>query len=146
MGYRDRVDFAAMKGARVTDVERDGDEELRFVTNHGTYRMFHDQDCCESVSLAEVVGDLNDIRGELLEAEMVTSDNKTPEGVAPPKYPDSYTWTFYKLGTAKGCVVLRWLGESNGYYSENVDLELLPNEAIDASFSVVDRKLLGGGQ
>jgi hypothetical protein len=80
--------------------------------------FFHSQDCCEHVRIEDVVGDLEDLQGEpLLLAEEVSGETG-PE----PEYADSYTWTYYKFATRKGYVDVRWLGESNGYYSERVDL------------------------
>lgn len=66
------------------------------------------------------VGDISDLIGApIARAEVVESEGGDPA----PEYPDSWTWTFYKLATIKGEVVMRWLGESNGYYSESVDFE-----------------------
>ena len=95
-----------------------GDGEMVFENDTERYVFTHDQDCCESVDINDVVGDLQDLVGEpLLMAEEV-SGYIGPE----PEYADSYTWTFYKFATRKGYVDVRWLGESNGYYSESVDL------------------------
>jgi hypothetical protein len=119
-------DLEDIKGKTLAAIERLGDEELVFVTTDGIrYRMYHGQDCCESVSLNEVIGNLDDLIGSpIIEAEEVIGDNdKEPK----PEYPDSWTWTFYKFGTAKGHVTLRWLGESNGYYSESVEFVKLVN-------------------
>ena len=108
-------------GKTMTSVENKGDE-LVFTTTEGKrYKLHHDQDCCESVSIESVVGDLADLVGEpLLVAEESTS-GEHPEGYTAKEYEESFTWTFYKFATRKGYVDVRWLGESNGYYSESVD-------------------------
>ncbi len=98
-----------------------GDGEMTFVTADGQRFMFaHMQDCCESVSIEDIVGNLQNLVGSpLLQAEEVS-------GVTPVEFDEgdheSVTWTFYKFATRKGYVDVRWLGESNGYYSEGVDL------------------------
>lgn len=99
-----------------------GADEISFVDTDGNaYKLYHSQDCCESVSVEDICGDLSYLVGSpILQAEESTSD-KNPPGVKVPEYQDSFTWTFYKLATIKGSVTIRWYGESNGYYSESVD-------------------------
>lgn len=116
--------FEDLKGKVLVNVRNIGDEELIFTTVDGeVYKQYHDQDCCESVTIEDICGDLKDLIGDpLLIAEEVKHEpDVNPEGVPSKVYQDSFTWTFYKLGTQKGCVTVRWYGESNGYYSESVD-------------------------
>lgn len=108
-------------------------------------RMYHDQACCENVRLEDVIGDLQDLlnspvilaeersfssesNGTMLpnksvaDAEVkslatITNPGPLEDGV------DSYTWTFYEIATNKGSITLRWYGESNGHYSESVEIE-----------------------
>ena len=98
------------------------EDEIIFTCVDGTlYRMYHDQDCCESVTVEDICGNLYDLIGSpILMAEVVTREGENPKGVRIPKYQDCFTWTFYKFATAKGYVTIRWYGESNGYYSEEV--------------------------
>lgn len=115
--------FKDLIGKTFSAVENDDNEELVFTTDTGDrFKFYHEQDCCERVTINDIVGDLNDLVGsKLVMAEEVTHDNKNPEGVEIPEYQDSFTWTFYKFATLKGYVTVRWYGESNGYYSESVD-------------------------
>ena len=108
-----------------------GSEELilRF-SDFSVYKLWHNQDCCEGVDIQDICGDLNDLIGEpLVVAEQAESGDRW-EGL--PEYGDSWTWTFYRLATRKGMVVIRWLGQSNGYYSESVDFERLSSDAEEA--------------
>lgn len=120
--------FEDLLGQTLVKIERDGNDSLTFHTADAAYRMWHSQDCCENVVIEELIGDLNDLIGSpiLLAEEVVNDHDVTPEGCTPPQYPESYLWTFYKLATHKGHVTIRWLGESNGYYSESVDFDKVP--------------------
>ena len=122
MGYMDWKSEARiedMVGKVFTSVRNEG-SELVFQNATESFVFFHQQDCCENVSIEDVCGDLEDLVGEpLLLAEEVTGE--TPVDFNEREY-ESVTWTFYKFATRKGYVDVRWLGESNGYYSEGVSL------------------------
>ena len=90
-------------------------DTLEFISKTDTYYFMHKQDCCEDVHINDTIGDLNDLEGEpILSAEVVTETSSNDNM--------HQTWTFYKFATIKGYVTVRWIGESNGYYSEEVEL------------------------
>lgn len=126
-------------GKTLTECRKNGNDEIIFVTDDGkTYKMYHSQSCCESVSIEDINGDLQDLVGTpILLAEEVSNDEFEKqwesqfveveygkEGKNGEYYPESHTWTFYKFATIKGYVDVRWFGSSNGYYSERVDFIL----------------------
>lgn len=119
------VEFSVLLGKTLTAVEgKVGGDVIRFTASDGSqYELFHEQDCCEHVYVQDIVGDLVDLVGApILQAEEV-SNQDDPPGYQGSEWRDSYTWTFYKLATIKGYVTIRFLGESNGYYSESVSFE-----------------------
>lgn len=122
MWWKERVSVDVLLGKTLKSIDKYGEEELLFNTvADGTYKMFHDQDCCESVEIEEIIGDLNDLVGSpITMAEEVTNEGESEWG--------TQTWTFYKFATNKGYVTIRWLGESNGYYSESVDFIKLDDD------------------
>ena len=107
------------------------DDRLEF-NDGSSLSFYHNQDCCEYVEVYDVCGDLGDLIGcPLLVAEEVESD--TPEEYNPAHEPESMTWTFYKFATIAGSVTIRWLGTSNGYYSERVDWDYCENGKLKRS-------------
>ena len=109
-------------------VDKDkGDHMISFITTDGKqYKMMHIQDCCETVIIDDICGDLDDLIGSpLLIAEESSNREPLKDGARSDALPESFTWTFYRFATIKGYLDIRWFGESNGYYSESVDFEEL---------------------
>jgi hypothetical protein len=122
--------FDDLIGRVLCRVEQIGQEELRFYLTETQYvRLYHDQSCCESVLIEDIVGDLDDIVGTplLLVEESVSKkdDDNDNDNDDEDYYVESATWTFYRFRTIKGSVDIRWYGTSNGYYSESVDFEIV---------------------
>lgn len=111
-----KVEFSELVGKTIKSIDGGlNSDELVFRTDTQTFVMCHDQDCCESVDLNDIVGDLQDLIGTpVVDAYEESEGGETDDS-------DSFTWTFYRISTIKGTVVLKWYGTSNGCYSESVD-------------------------
>jgi len=122
MGYTDwkaSAKIESMVGKIFTRVSGGvGSGEMVFENATERFVFFHAQDCCESVDINDITGDLEDQDGEPLWIAEEVSGATEPDV----EHYESYTYTFYKFATRKGYVDVRWLGESNGYYSEGVSL------------------------
>ena len=124
--WRKCCNFSELLGHTVVDVFKT-DTVIQIQTKTHLFHLYHEQDCCESVYIESIVGDLESLIGqEILLAECVSeASERTDWGTS--------TWTFYKLASIKGYIDVRFLGESNGYYSEGVScqkVELPRNENV----------------
>ena len=110
------MNIESMIGKTFSNVYVEDRRKLVFENDKEIYTFYHEQDCCETVSIEDVTGDLKDlIDSPITFAEKSSSSGESEWGTA--------MYTFYKFATFYGWVDIRWFGESNGYYSESVDLE-----------------------
>lgn len=135
----EEIEFSDLIGKTIIKINNSPDR-IEFICNNdgifknvGTsYILYHVQDCCETVVVDDINGDLNDLIGTpILQAEERTNNKEHPEGYEADEYEESFTWTFYHLATIKGYVTIRWYGSSNGYYSESVSLYKQENIRIE---------------
>lgn len=114
------TDLSRILGKTVVSIHgmKEESEEIIFTFSGGEFaKFYHDRDCCEIVEVEDVCGDPKDLIGyPLVVAREATLERYN-------ECRDHETATFYEFATNKGSVTIRWLGRSNGYYSERVDIE-----------------------
>lgn len=114
-----------IQGKTFFKINNEGDKIEFYCTDGHVYIMEHEQDCCETVVIDDINGDLDDLIGtpilKYVETAFSGNDSKAlPSDIYEiSKDDESSTWTFYHFATIKGYVTIRWYGCSNGYYSES---------------------------
>jgi len=99
-----------------------------FFTDKGVFQFYHDQNCCETVDMHHLFGCTDRCVG----AKVADIEEFVFGSSYDVDYSDeSQTSSIYKIHfvdeNAKGYynkefdLVMHWIGESNGYYSETVD-------------------------
>lgn len=107
--------FPELEGHTFTRVMTLYGVEMIFSRDDGKiFNFYHSQDCCESVWIESIVGDLAHLIGspilhatETIVVGDILGDNRL-------------TKAFYWFKTEKGEVTVRWNGRSNGFYSTKV--------------------------
>jgi hypothetical protein len=125
-----------LRGRSVTSIEGLAKDSTEVVINMptGKLRFYHEQDCCEGFWLADFEDDRNSrMRAyeydRFLGVELLTNkDDPAPED----EYIECYTWTYVRLKFQSGDVTLRFIGASNGYYSEDCNIEFDGKLWVDA--------------
>lgn len=121
------ADFSYIEGKTITEIREvdgpEGNDKLVFeFDDDSEMSMTHEQDCCEHVYLAEVIGNFKD----LLNTPILVAYASCSVEHGDYYEEEDKRWTFYRISTIKGTVTLRWCGTSNGYYSTSVNVSYWP--------------------
>lgn len=99
-------------------------DALIFESDDGGYVFCHSQDCCESVRIEQIDGDLEDLQG----SPLIIAEEASHRGSG--NYDEE--WTFYRFATTKGYVTVRFYGVSNGYYSTAVSRKYIAGKSVQS--------------
>jgi hypothetical protein len=118
------IDIKELVGETLTHIDTDeNNNEIMLTTASGRIvKILHYQDCCESVRIEDTLGNWHDLIGKVI---VYANQESIYSGDPPPKYPDSWTRTNFTFQVDDATVISRWIGESSGYYSEEVSVEEL---------------------
>ena len=115
------------------------DEEFIMTLEDGTTLcLCHDQDCCKHVVIEYIDIDPKDLVGSTLlsfeEAFKYSTD----------LYQCGSQWSAsHKIQTNTTCATIRWVGESNGYCSESVNLQIIKGPVgFDPDWYIYDQEIL----
>ena len=102
------------------DVDPEKNEILLTTESGREIIIHHDQDCCENVHIEDTEGNWLTLIGKPL---VEVTEDAVDQGDPPPASPDSWTRTTLTFKVDGATVISRWIGESNGYYSESVHIK-----------------------
>lgn len=108
------TNIVGIRNGEPCGLEKDADEITIETASGRKFRFYHQQACCESVDVRSVTGDLANIIGQVI-TEAIETIKPNADG-----YCDSATETTFVLTTDSGSLTIFWVGESNGYYGEDV--------------------------
>lgn len=115
------IDISSLQGETLSYVDQSDDQILLTTKSGRKIMIYHEQDCCESVRIEDTEGNWKDLIGRvLLYVGEDTDDVELDWG--------SGTKTTFTFKVDGDTVISRWIGESNGYYSEKVDIKELTND------------------
>jgi hypothetical protein len=114
-----------LKGQTITKIECPlGDADIQIHTEQGGIRAHHASDCCESVDLIRVDGDTSTLIGCVVETAEEDAGCDQPEWYTDGTY-ESFTWTKLRLVAGGNELVFWVLGQSNGYYREELAFQAI---------------------
>ena len=111
-------------GKTITKIDID-DDSFYLECGDNTYRAYHMHDCCENVSVYDSnITSCGCLGGTKIRSIHFEESGAWPDDVEQNQYVESFTWTTLTINTSCGKkLIVRFFGESNGYYSENVYFE-----------------------
>ena len=121
---RNRVRFDVLVGEVLdaVDIDREENQILLTARSGRKFLVYHEQDCCEKVQIVGQDGGFDKLIGKpIVEARDFAVDT-SEEAID-----SSQTTTALVFRVDDQTVVSRWIGDSNGYYSESVDIAELIN-------------------
>jgi hypothetical protein len=108
-----------LKGEILTYIDVDDENNTIMLTTASgrKIKIYHDQECCEYVRIESLEGDFRDLIGKvIIEFEHLEEYEDSND------YGDHQTKTSLVFKVDGATVISKWVGDSNGYYSESVDL------------------------
>lgn len=123
MTYDKSIEY--LVGKTLTSCERGevrGEDAIIFTLEDGSkYAIYHRQSCCENVYIDDICGELADLVGSPISHAYESTNSEDPKF----DFHESFTWTFYRIGTLQGSVTIKFYGSSNGYYSESASFNVV---------------------
>lgn len=116
------VNVKVLEGEILTNIDIDEDKRQMLLTTKSgrVFRFHHKQDCCEDVKIVGLDENFTTLQGKVI--------NEVKEEVVEEENMEDYehrTKTNFIFKTDENTAICRWVGISNGYYSETVDIDEL---------------------